>query len=110
MQAFHQVFVTLFRTQTICSSGSRAATVVAEIQDNTRPQFKQAREVPPIQRQVVDGLIAERSAQGRAADVEQGDLFGDGNRLRLRARHQDDINGQVLADLQTNVLALPRLK
>ena len=62
MQAFHQVFVTLFGTQAVGRRGSRAAAIVAQIQDNARPQFKQVREVPAIERQIVDCLVAERSA------------------------------------------------
>src|SRR5207244_212935 len=59
VETLDEIFVTVFRPQSIRRCRSCAAAVVAERENHARPHFQKKSEVAAVERQIIDRLIAE---------------------------------------------------
>ncbi len=76
--------------------------------NNSRAQLEQAIEIAAIQRQRIDRLVTDRTAQGGVGRVDRRNFSRNRNRLGLFARLQHQIDTNVLTYLNQHTAVLHR--
>src|SRR4029077_18619871 len=69
-------------------------------------QREQVLVIAAVQRKIIDGLIAQRAAKRRAGRIDQRNFYRDGNDLACRTGLQSDVDLQIFAGLEQQILPL----